>query len=93
MGDINQYRCIHLADYRENDKLCRAIERVKELEEIVKQMDNETLKFSNIVARDYIPKTKVRKILDKQYELFNSKSQKEYSQEVVDVLEELLEDK
>ena len=37
--------------------------------------------------------TKIRKILDKQYELFNSKNQKEYSQEVVDVLEDLLEDK
>lgn len=42
--------------------------------------------------KNHIPKSKVRKVLDEQYELFNSKNQKEYSQEVVDVLEELLED-
>ena len=34
-----------------------------------------------------IDKSKVRQKLDEQYELFNSKNQKEYSQEVVDVLE------
>ena len=49
--------------------------------------------FLNELLKGFIPKSKIRKILDKQYELFNSKNQKEYSQEVVDVLEELLEDK
>lgn len=33
MEDINKYKCIHLADQRGNDKLCRALERVKELED------------------------------------------------------------
>ena len=31
--NINKYRCIHLADQKGNDKLCRALERLKELEE------------------------------------------------------------
>lgn len=29
--NINKYRCIHLADQRGNDKLCRALEKLKEL--------------------------------------------------------------
>lgn len=31
--NIKKYRCIHLADQKGNDKLCRALERLKELEE------------------------------------------------------------
>ena len=31
--NINKYRCIHLADQKGNDKLCKALERLKELEE------------------------------------------------------------
>lgn len=32
MDDINKYKCIHLADYKDTDNLCSAIERIKELE-------------------------------------------------------------
>ena len=59
------------------------------MEEDIKILED----FLNELLKGFIPKTKVRKILNKQYELFNSKNQKEYSQEVVDILEELLEDK
>ena len=39
MNDINKYRCIHLADYKDTDNLCSAIERIKELERQIKIKD------------------------------------------------------
>lgn len=39
MDDINKYKCIHLADYKDTDELCSAIERIKELERQIKIKD------------------------------------------------------
>lgn len=70
---------------READK-----KKIKKLEETLEKA-NKQLDL-DYVDKNYIPKQKVKNKLNEQYELFHSKNQKEYSQEVVDVLEELLEE-
>ena len=52
MEDINKYRCIHLADKRENDKLCKAIERIKELERQI-EIKDEYLRTIYAIGFDY----------------------------------------
>lgn len=47
-----------------------------------------------IFKENFIPKSKIKEKIEEQYKLFNTPNrQKEYSQEVVDVLQELMEDK
>ena len=78
----------------EDEKDIQALENLikgyRELEERIIFLTN--LSCINDSDENYIPKSRIRKLLDIQYELFNSKNQKEYSQEVVNVLEELLEE-
>lgn len=52
MEDINKYRCIHLADKKENDQLCKAIERIKELERQI-DIKNEYLQTIYAIGFDY----------------------------------------
>lgn len=84
MGDINQYRCIYLADYRENDKLCRAIERVKELE---KEYDKLTKHFID----NHVPKSKIKDKIE-ELEKENRVECIEFNQDVIKILQELLGD-
>lgn len=74
----------------EKDKQFELLRENKELKEDNEQLDatkNEAIRRYNF---ETIPKSKVEEKLEEQYELFNSKNQKQYSQEIVDVLEELL---
>lgn len=49
--------------------------------------------FSDTIKPNFISKDKIREKLDYQYMLWNTPNrQKEYNQEVVDILEELLEE-
>lgn len=48
--------------------------------------------LENEIKYYYIPKDKIRKRLQKEYDLYNSKEQTKYSQDIIDVLEELLEE-
>lgn len=52
MEDINKYRCIHLADKGSGDELCKAIEKIKELERQIKIKD-EYLKLMWFIGADY----------------------------------------
>ena len=53
--------------------------------QILQEKDKKAFKYDCLVK-------KISEKLIEQYNLFNSKNQKEYSQEVVDVLEELIKE-
>lgn len=74
----------------------------EELKNKVVKRDNELIKLEeyankNFARKDdvkakYIPKDKIRERLQKEYDLYNSKEQLKYSQDIIDVLQELLEE-
>jgi len=48
MEDIKKLRCIHLADKRDNEKLCNAIEQVKFLNVVIDMMAKDLQKYTTI---------------------------------------------
>lgn len=106
--DYKKYRCIHLADCRGNDKLCKAIQRVKELEEAVDDfMQGKAYSTRQLekLKKNFIPKSKIREKIE-EYDKQRSKMEKddngvgftlgnEWSdlKAKIQVLQDLLEDK
>lgn len=72
------------------DTILNLIEKLQKENLLLRAKENMSAYFE--FKRNYISKDKIRERLQKEYDLYNSKEQLKYSQDIIDVLEELLEE-
>lgn len=93
----------HIKNYEESDCKTNVYQQlIKECDATVNVLHE--LKYNKVqfetqlrekldLQANSIPISVIQNKLDEQYELFNSENQKEYSQDIVNILEELLEER
>ena len=88
--EINQAIKVVLKELDKKDKIIAEYnKRGQTLNNLMNAKDTYMYKE---ICKNFIPKDKVRERLQKEYDLYNSKEQSKYSQDIIDVLEELLEE-
>lgn len=85
------YELFKIEVYKKDvDVTLNLIEKLQKENLLLSAKENMSAYFE--FKKNYIPKDKIRERLQKEYDLYNSKEQLKYSQDIIDVLEELLEE-